>query len=213
MNDSVGLGRQESEGEGPARPTGNGSLPILEQATVSHATESSAGLDRAEAFRHLVGDELDRAYRRATLMLGNQFEAEDAVHDAAERAWRSWSSLRDPRQFEAWFGRILVNVCRDRLRHRRRVTAIEDVSESAPEPTDQSAHRHVDGAGDRAVLLDALAALSPDERATIVLQFDTDLTVPEIARLTRTREGTVKSRLHHALRKLRAELGERWGDR
>ncbi len=80
---------------------------------------------RATAFRRLVGFELDRAYRLAAVILGDRFEAEDAVHDAAENAWRRWSDLRDPDRFEAWFGRILVNVCRDRLRRRGRRTIVE----------------------------------------------------------------------------------------
>ena len=54
-------------------------------------------------------------------------EAEDAVHDAAVSAWAGFRSLRDPARFEAWFSRILVNGCRDRLRRRKR-TPIVDVS-------------------------------------------------------------------------------------
>src|SRR5574337_2174569 len=76
---------------------------------------------RAAAFADLVDREaLDRAYRFATLMLGARTEAEDAAHDAALTAWRHLDDLRDPERFEAWFGRILVNTCRDRLRSRRR---------------------------------------------------------------------------------------------
>jgi RNA polymerase sigma factor (sigma-70 family) len=161
--------------------------------------------DRADAFRLLVGRSLDDAYRRAAVLLGNRFEAEDAVHDAAERAWRSWGSLRDPAQFDAWFGRILVNVCRDRLRRRRRVTLIE-VSSETPDASDDAAERHIARMSERARVLDMLEALSPDERTAIVLRFDADLTVPEIARLTGAPEGTVKSRIHHAIQKLRARL-------
>lgn len=153
-----------------------------------------------------MGDALDGAYRRAAVLLGDRFEAEDAVHDAAERAWRSWGSLRDPANFEAWFARILVNVCRDRLRRRRRVAVIEVAA--GTEVEDAAGQRHVDRLGDRGVLLDGLATLSADERIAIVLRFEADLTVPQIARLTGAREGTIKSRLHHALRKLRARLGE-----
>ena len=54
------------------------------------------------------------------MILGDPVEAEDAVHDAAVVAWRGFAGLRDRDRFEAWFGRILVNGCRDRLRRRRR---------------------------------------------------------------------------------------------
>jgi len=77
---------------------------------------------RARVFAELVDRRaLDRAYRYATLMLGNRTDAEDATHDAALTSWRKFGELRDPARFEAWFGRILVNECRDRLRSRRRL--------------------------------------------------------------------------------------------
>lgn len=161
--------------------------------------------DRAAAFRALMGATLDSAYRRATVLLGNRFEAEDAVHDAAERAWRSWGSLRDAAQFEAWFGRILVNVCRDRLRRRRRVAVIE-VRAAPLEQVDRSATAQLDRVADRARVIESLAGLSVDERIAIVLRFEADLTVPQIATLTRARPGTIKSRLHNALHKLRTDL-------
>jgi len=161
--------------------------------------------DRATAFRGLVGPALDAAYRRAAVLLANRIEAEDAVHDAAERAWRSWGSLRDPASFEAWFGRILVNVCRDRLRRRRRV-AIVEAAVPPPEAEDTSSTAAISRIGETERVLDALAGLSPDERIAVVLRYESDLTVPEIARLTGAREGTIKARLHHALRKLRVRL-------
>lgn len=160
---------------------------------------------RASAFRALMGGVLDDAYRRAAVLLGNRFEAEDAVHDAAERAWRSWGSLRDSAQFEAWFARILVNVCRDRLRKRRRVAVIEVSNEGIDAPDDR-AERRAQALGDRARVLDVLARLSADQRISIVLRYEADLTVPQIARLTGAPEGTIKSRLHSALIKLRSEL-------
>jgi len=80
---------------------------------------------RAAAFRGLIEAELDRAYRLATVILGDRYDAEDAVHDAAEAAWRRWSDLRDEQRFQAWFGKIVVNACRDRLRRRRRRRLVE----------------------------------------------------------------------------------------
>jgi RNA polymerase sigma-70 factor (ECF subfamily) len=161
--------------------------------------------DRAAAFRDLLLPALDAAYRRAAVLLANRMEAEDAVHDAAERAWRSWSSLRDPSAFEAWFGRILVNVCRDRLRRRKRVAAVE-VRGEPPDGEDAASTAAMSRVGEHHRVLDALAFLSADERIAVVLRYDADLTVPEIARLTGAREGTIKSRLHHGLRKLRTRL-------
>ena len=66
--------------------------------------------EAAERFLRLANGELDRAYRWAGLILGDQYEAADATQDALLRAWRSATSLRDPAGFRAWFDRILVKV-------------------------------------------------------------------------------------------------------
>jgi len=208
VNDSGGANRQTGREDETTQARGTDAVLMAESIATERVKPER--LDRAASFRVLVGGSLDDAYRRAAVLLGNRFEAEDAVHDAAERAWRSWGSLRDPAQFEAWFGRILVNVCRDRLRRRRRVAVIE-VRGDATDAIDHAAASTVDRVADRARIVDVVSGLSADERVAIVLRFDADLTVPEIARLTSTREGTVKSRLHHALRKLRLAL-EAGGD-
>ncbi len=72
---------------------------------------------RADAFRALADRHLDASYRLAYLILGERADAEDATHDAFVTAWAKWSTLRDPLLFEHWFDRILVNTCRNRLRH------------------------------------------------------------------------------------------------
>ena len=87
---------------------------------LSERTIGSANADRAAAFSELAERHLADSYRLAALILGERADAEDATQDAFVAAWKSWSSLRDPAHFEAWFGRILVNVCRDRLRRSRR---------------------------------------------------------------------------------------------
>ena len=161
-----------------------------------------ATAERAAAFARLVDrDALDHAYRFATLMLGDRTEAEDAAHDAALAAWRHLDQLREPERFEAWFARILSNACRDRLRARGQVRVIRPVPGVEP---------RLPAAGDPAeavVLHEALAGalneLPPEQREVVVLRFFFDLTVDQIAARTSVRSGTVKSRLHYALRSLR----------
>jgi RNA polymerase sigma-70 factor, ECF subfamily len=162
--------------------------------------------DRATAFAALLDRGLDTHYRLAAVILGDPVEAEDAVHDAAIVAWRGFAGLRERDRFEAWFGRILVNGCRDRLRARRRrpvVVPIPDIEPAA------FPHRTPDGDGDvlaRDLLGRAFADLDPDHVVVVVLRYYADLTVPEIAARIGIAEGTVKSRLHHALRRLRAAV-------
>lgn len=174
---------------------------MLASRTV-HATMD----DRATAFAALLDRGLDTHYRLAAVILGDRVEAEDAVHDAAVVAWRGFGGLRDRDRFEAWFGRILVNGCRDRLRVRRRrpiivaIPAFGSVDAGLP-------HDHVGDSGSalatRDLLDRAFARLEPEQAVVLSLRYYADLTVPEIAVRLGIAEGTVKSRLHHALRRLR----------
>ena len=185
-----------------------GSVGSLRVVDATRAVDAGAVVgDRASVFRALMDRSLDDAYRRAAVLLANRIEAEDAVHDAAERAWRRWGSLRDPGSFEAWFGRILLNVCRDRLRRRRRVALVE-VRNDATGLVDAASSDALGRIDDRSRILDALSDLSADERIAIVLRYEADLTVPAIAALTGAPEGTIKARLHRAIATMRLQLGD-----
>ena len=159
--------------------------------------------DRAATFEALAGRHLDASYRLARLILSDPIDAEDATHDAFIAAWRGWSQLREPDHFEAWFGRILVNTCRNRLRkaHRQTVVDLSGLLELADRGPNLQ-----DSAIDRIELERAFASLSPDHRIVLALRFYSDLSIEQIAARLAVRSGTVKSRLHHALRALNAVL-------
>ena len=154
----------------------------------------------AEAFTRLTDQELDHSFAVACLILGNRDDAEDAMHDALEAAWQRWESLREVERFRAWFGRIVTNACRDRVRHRRIAPITMSVlpDQATPDPSG--------GLAERELLRDSLRSLDVDHRVVLVLRYYEDLTVEEIARRLGERPGTVKSRLHYGLRTLRADL-------
>jgi RNA polymerase sigma-70 factor (ECF subfamily) len=153
---------------------------------------------RLEAFAALDDSRLLQSYRLATLILRDRDEAEDATQEAIARAWSGWGTLREMNRFDAWFDRILVNVCRNRLRHTRtiRVVALDDAFEV---PAADS-HRAMDA---RLALEPAFARLTADQRIIVVLRYWRDLPVEEIAERLGIPAGTVKSRLHYALKALR----------
>jgi len=162
---------------------------------------SGAGLtgtadERAAAFSRLLDRSMNRSLRLAAVILCNREEAEDALADAALRAWQHVGSLRDPAKFEAWFSRILVNVCRDRLRQRPPTAML-----AFDPPVDADAFAD---SVERTALYDALAALTPEHRAVIALHYLEGLTVDQIRDRLGIRAGTVKSRLHYGLVELRA---------
>jgi RNA polymerase sigma factor (sigma-70 family) len=162
---------------------------------------------RASAFRALVDTRLDAAYRLAAVILDDRVEAEDAVHDAAVAAWRAFDGLREAASFDAWFRRILVNGCRDRLRARARFRVV-DVGRELTEADHPVVGDVSASTADRDALGRALRTLDPDHQVVVVLRFRADLTVPAIAATLGIAEGTVKSRLHHALGRLRTAMQE-----
>jgi RNA polymerase sigma-70 factor (ECF subfamily) len=169
--------------------------PEMEAALDARAQEPAR-----DQFVRMAEGELDRAYRLAGLILGSGGEAEDAVGDALERAWREIDRLRDMDRFQAWFDRILVNACRDRLRRRGRIRFIRlpgDDSPAAPDPF--AAVLQADAAAR------AMRDLPDDEREVVVLHFWADLTLEAVADRLGRPVGTVKSRLHRALARMRVE--------
>lgn len=146
---------------------------------------------------YLIEDQA-RFYRLAYSYLKNREEALDAVQTAVCRALERQEHLREPDAMRTWFFRILVNVCTDMLRQRKRVTfippdALDAGSYEDPLPADE----------DLAARVDAL----PPEIATIIrLRFYEELSLKEISAVTGVTLSTVKTRLYTGLKKLRVSL-------
>jgi RNA polymerase sigma factor (sigma-70 family) len=169
---------------------------------MTRSEEDGGMATRRLIFERLTDQRLLKAYRLATLAMRDPAEGEDAVHDAAVLAWTRFDELRDHTRFDAWFDRIVINVCRQRLRRRR---APGVVTQIVMEGTPFLAHG--DGASARAerdALRHALDRLTPEHRVVVVLRHLEGYSMSEIAARTGEREGTVKSRLHYALRELRS---------
>ena len=69
-------------------------------------------------FDAVVGPWIEPGYRLAVAMLRDPVEAQDAVQEAAVKAWRSLERLRDSNQARAWFLSIVANQCRSTMRRR-----------------------------------------------------------------------------------------------
>jgi RNA polymerase sigma-70 factor (ECF subfamily) len=162
--------------------------------------EGAVDGDRREVFGRLAGAELGVSYQLAARLLGNRGDAEDAVNEAVLRAWESFDRLRDRAAFRPWLTRIVVNVCRNDLRHRRvlQIDPLGDDDRTAADPIDDGPLR--DG------VARALERLGPEQRVVVVLRYWNDLRVDDIARLLGVPSGTVKWRLHTANRRIKAEL-------
>jgi RNA polymerase sigma-70 factor, ECF subfamily len=154
------------------------------------------------AFEDLIRDAYDRLYAIAHRILRDRLAAEDAVQDAIVRCWRDLRGLRDPKRFEAWLHRLLVNACRDQARRgRRRPTEVYG-SEADPPASDDDYGR----LADHDELERGFIALPAEQRIVLVLTHYAGYSAPEVATILGVATGTVYSRMHYGTRAMRAAL-------
>jgi RNA polymerase sigma-70 factor (ECF subfamily) len=139
----------------------------------------------------------------AYLITGSLSEAEDITQEAIVRTFVRGQSRTDLDYAEAYIRKAIVNEAINRSRHRR-LTLSRRAAIAQPE----SAPGHDGWVAAHADVAEALAALSTQERACVVLRYFEDMTVPEIAGALRLAEGTVKRYLFNAADKLRGFLDD-----
>jgi RNA polymerase sigma-70 factor (ECF subfamily) len=168
------------------------------EPTVAHRQADAA--DAAATFEAIVGPWVQEMYRAAAAIVG-EGDARDVTQDALIDAWRGFAKLRDPRLARPWLHAIVANRSRKHLRAKRSRPSV--ISGTAPERAvnDQSAVLSERDRLDR-----AFDSLTVDQRVAIVMHYVVDLSVPQIATALSAPEGTVKSRIHSGLERLRAAL-------
>jgi RNA polymerase sigma-70 factor (ECF subfamily) len=154
-----------------------------------------------EAFASLALAVGDRLHAVAHRILRDTDLAEDATQQALLSIWREIRQLRDPARFDAWSYRLLVRACYAEGRRNRRWSPNLRLL-----PLDMPATDRLDLVVDRDQLERGFRRLSIDHRAVVVLHHYLDLSLEEVAETLGVPPGTVRSRLHHAMRGLRAAL-------
>ncbi len=155
-----------------------------------------------EAFASLAVAVGGRLHAVAHRILRDLDLAEDATQQALLTIWRDLPHLRDPARFEAWSYRLLVRACYAegrRARHWAPNLRLLPADEPAVPEGLGSVH-------DRDQLERGFRRLSIDHRAVVVLHHYLDLPLDEVAETLGVPVGTVRSRLHYAMRGLRAAL-------
>ncbi len=155
-----------------------------------------------EAFNALAVASVDRCYALAYRILRDPTRAQDATQQALLGAWRDLPTLRDPERFDAWLHRLVVNACYSEARGDRRwnarIRAIPPAMSASPDVAS--------GVAMREELSEAFQRLTPEQRAVVVLHHHLGYRLTEIAETLGIPEGTARSRLHYAVRELRAVL-------
>ena len=157
----------------------------------------------AEALLEVHGD---RLLRSAYLLCGNTADAQDLTQETLLQGMKSARRFRGDSALYTWLHGILLNLARHHSRKSARLTLTESVPETATETTPPGSA--LDQAHDTEALWGALDRLSAAHREVLVLRFYEELRLDEIAARLELSTGTVKSRLHYALRELREILPE-----
>jgi len=177
-------------------------------------TEVARDGDRRE-FDTLVERYHKQAYNIAYRMAGNHADAEDLTQEAFIRAFRFFGQYRRELPFDSWLYKIMSNVFIDRLRRRPKANirsldapvvtqegeAQFDVADPCDGPEDVVLSREMD-----VRIQAALETLPEAFRITVIYADIEGLSYEEIADVTRTNIGTVRSRLHRGRRLLRDKL-------
>lgn len=151
-------------------------------------------------FGEFVAARATTLLRVAYLACGDEVEAEDLLQTALERTYRNWERVRHDSP-EPYVRRVIVNAAISRARRRAilRIIPVRTPPETQARSTDVDL-RHL--------LMDALRALPPRQRAVIVLRYWEDLSEAQTADVLGCTVGTVKSQASKAMAKLRTALGE-----
>ena len=158
-----------------------------------------------QAYAALVRQHEQIAFRAAFLILRDQAEAADAVQDAFLRAYRSIDSFKLDRPFRPWLLRIVTNLALNRIQAtQRRNRATERYAQQLSTNQTEIVPDHALATNEQNARLQlAVLKLSADEQALIVLRYFLELSDAEVAETLNIPIGTVKSRLHRTLARLR----------
>lgn len=151
-----------------------------------------------------------RAYYLAFRMTRSAEDAEDAVQEAFLSAFRALPNLANPNAFEGWLFQITANKCRNVLSKSGRYTQLPEdedgntILDELPEENEGLIPASaLENQAHREIILSIIEALPQQQKECVLLFYYSELTVAQIAQVLDCSEGTVKSRLNYARKKLR----------
>ncbi len=174
-------------------------------AWVGVAVMERSELERDQAVAELFERNYAPMCRLAYVILGDAALGEEIVMEALLKTFNGWRRIRDVDSIDAYLKRIVINLCRSRIRRKMieaRVNA-KTKAEERPRPSwDPESHET------GRVVWEAVKGLPERQRACVVLRYFDDLPEAEIASILECSVGTVKSQLSKARAKLEKTLGQ-----
>ena len=159
----------------------------------------------------LVDRHKDLVYRVAMQITKNSDDASDVLQDAFLKVYDSINAFRQESAFETWLYRIVVNLSIDAVKKRKRqqesMASLSEVSDVHQNPDiQQDPTRQAERNELQEWVTQAVNSLSIKHRAVVILHELEGLSHPQIADILDCSEGTVRSRLHYARKRLRVLL-------
>lgn len=143
----------------------------------------------------------NRLYLIALAQLHNPYDAEDVMQDVLLKLWKTKKVFSDNKHMDRWLTIACVHRCKDHFKSPfvRNNVALDEAKELYTFDTIKSLD-----------VFNAVMALPPKESLAVHLFYYEDLPVDEIAKITKSKASTVKTRLHRARNHLKQILGEDW---
>ncbi|MGE7977167.1 sigma-70 family RNA polymerase sigma factor [Psychrobacillus sp. NPDC093200] len=164
-----------------------------------HQLERKAIKGSEDAFLDLMHTHQEALYRTAMSYLKNEEDALEAVQEVTYRAFKHIKTLKEPAYFKTWVTRIMMNYCQDTIKKSKREICEESLLLVFGKKEDYTFLE----------IEEALAHLSDYERELLHLKYFEDVKIKDIAVMWKTPEGTIKTRLHKALRSFRHYFEEK----
>lgn len=161
-----------------------------------------------DAFDQIFQRYQNQMFRMAYLISGNYADSEDIVQEAFVKCYCNCKALKDCSVFQSWLYQILTRTAWRYVKKSRREEPVEEWPEEGGSdrgnlPLDTVLRRE-----EQRRIYGAIGELEMKQRTVIVLYYFNQLSTREISRVMSCREGTVKSRLHTARKKLEQSLKE-----
>ena len=176
-----------------------------------------------DAFEEIYRREAQRLYRVAFLISGNAADSEDILQETFVQCYLHRGELRSPESLEKWLMMILVRTAWKTVKKQRKLVSIEELEErEAAAGAEEQLYRRQEETGsgrreenplercirqeERDQMYDAVCGLEIKIRTVMILYYYQEISVKDIAKITGTLEGTVKSRLYTGRKLLKRKL-------
>ncbi|MDR3598732.1 sigma-70 family RNA polymerase sigma factor [Clostridium sp.] len=153
-----------------------------------------------EAFTYLINSKKEQLYRTAFAYVKNKEDALDIIQETVYKAYVSIYKLKEPKYFNTWITKILINTSITFMKKNSKIIYLEDELNNI---TDSENNQD-----EKLDLLHAIDKLEEKIKRVIILKYLNDLTISDVAKVLDIPEGTAKTYLNKGLSKLKIYLGE-----